>query len=90
MDQDYKVGIMDADDGVGVVVYGKLHGVSGYGCGERRFPSREDAYRAMSQEIAGITPNEMAALYTRTGAEVLSRPPGDPKDWAAFFKHTIS
>ena len=87
MDQDYEVGFMDADDGVGVVGYGKLLGVSGYR--ERRFPSLQDAYRAMSQEISGITPNEMAALYRLTGAEVLSRPPGNPKDWAAFFKHTI-
>lgn len=89
MDQGYKVGIMDADDRIGVVVYGKLYGVGGNGCRERRFPSLQDAYRAMSQEISGITPNEMVALYRPTGAEVLSRPPGNPMDWAAFFKHTI-
>ena len=87
MDQDYVVGIMDADDGVGVVVYGKRLGVIGYR--ERRFPSLQDAYRAMSQEISCITPNEMAALYRPTGAEVLSRPSGNSEDWAAFFKHTI-
>jgi hypothetical protein len=87
MDQDCVFGFMDADVGVGVVGYEKRLGVSGYR--ERRFSSLQDAYRAMSQEISGITQNEMAALYRPTGAEVLSRPPGNPKDWAAFFKHTI-
>lgn len=89
MDQDYVVGFMDADDGVEVVGYGKQLGVNGYGCRERKFASLQDAYRAMSQEISGVTPNEMAALYRPTGAEVLSRPPGNPEDWAAFFKRTI-
>ena len=89
MDLDYEVGITDADEGVGVDVYGKLLGSSGYGHLERRFPSLHDAYRAISQEISGIKPNEMAALYRPAGAEVLSRPPGNPKDWAAFFGQTI-
>lgn len=87
MDRHIKIGLMDADDGVSVVVYGKPSWL--YGPWERRFSSLLDAYRAISEEIPGIAFHEVAALYKPKGADVMSRPPGDQKDWAAFFGHTI-
>lgn len=61
MDRHIKIGLMDADDGVSVVVYGKPSWL--YGPWERRFSSLLDAYRAISEEIPGIAFHEVAALY---------------------------
>lgn len=88
MNRHINIGLMDADDGVSVDVIGKpswLYGPAWV----RRFPSREEANRVISEEIPGIAFHEVAALYKPKCADVMSRPPGDQKDWAAFFGHTI-
>lgn len=85
MDWEDQVGIADAPDGIGVVAY--LHLCEGvWGLRERRFPTLPEAYRALWQNVSGITQSEIHALYRPTGAKLMSRLVGNREEWAKFFE----
>jgi hypothetical protein len=88
MDWKDEVGIADASDGVGVVVY--LHLREGiWGLQELSFSTLPDAYRAIGQNISDIAGSEIHALYRPRGAKLLSSLVGNRNEWAEFFGHPI-
>lgn len=78
------VGICDEPNGAGFIVFLKLW--DKYGAGELRFPTLQDAYRAILENVPSCETQEIYALNQRGGTKVMSKLPGDRNEWDAFFK----